>query len=165
MFRPASLRPWATPLTIGAFVLMAVSGVMMFFHVMPGYITYAHRWLSWLFLFGAGAHIILNNRALVRHLGSAWGRTSLAVFTLALIVSTFSFGQVTASQLDKRVSGRLVEARLSTLADLTRTNETGLLRRLAAHGVSARPGQTVKEIASQQRIEDLYILGLVFLEK
>lgn len=165
MFRPASLRPWATPLTIGAFVLMAVSGVMMFFHVMPGYITYAHRWLSWLFLLGAGAHIILNNRALVRHLGSAWGRTSLTVFTLALIVSTFSFGQVTAPQLERRVSEKLVEARLSTLADLTRTNQTGLLRKLAGHGVRARPDQTVKEVATEHGIEDFHILGLIFLEK
>lgn len=165
MFRPASLRPWATPLTIGAFVLMAVSGVMMFFEAMPGFVTSAHKWLSWLFLLGAGAHIILNNRALVRHLGSAWGRTSLAVFTLALIVSTFSFGQVTAPQLERRISDRLIEARLSALADMTRTDQTSLLRKLAAHGVRARPDQTVKQVAAQQGIEDFHILRLIFLEK
>ena len=165
MFRPASLRPWATPLTIGAFVLMAISGVMMFFEVMPGYVTSGHKWLSWLFLLGAGAHIILNNRALVRHLGSAWGRASLTVFTLALIVSTFSFGQVTVSQLEGRISRRLVEARLSTLADLTQTNEAGLLRKLAAHGVKARADQKVKEVAARHGIEDFHVLALVFLEK
>lgn len=162
MFRPSSLRPWATPVTIGAFVLMATSGVMMFFEVLPGYITSAHKWLSWLFLLGTGAHIILNNRALVRHLGSAWGRASLAVFTLALIVSTFSFGQVTASQFETHVSRTLVEAKLSTLADLTRTNETALLRKLAAHGVEARSNQTVKEVATRHGIEDFHVLRLVF---
>ena len=162
MFRPPSLRPWATPLTIGAFMLMAVSGVMMFFEMMPGYVTAAHKWLSWLFLVGAGAHIIVNNRAFVRHLGSAWGRASLAVFTLALLMSTFSFGQVTSSQLRSRVAHRLVEARLSTLADLTRTDHRELLRKLAAHGVEAQSNQTVKEVAAQHGIEDFHVLGLIF---
>lgn len=36
MFKSASLRSWATQLTIGTFVLMAGTGVLMFFDVVPG---------------------------------------------------------------------------------------------------------------------------------
>ena len=32
----ATLRRWATPLTIGAFMLMSIAGILMFFHINPG---------------------------------------------------------------------------------------------------------------------------------
>ncbi|MNR38623.1 hypothetical protein D3C85_1567410 [compost metagenome] len=33
--KPFTLRTWSTPLTIGSFILMAVTGVLMFFDVVP----------------------------------------------------------------------------------------------------------------------------------
>ena len=46
--KTTALRRWATPLTIGAFVFMAVTGILMFFEVRLGIIKVAHEWLSWL---------------------------------------------------------------------------------------------------------------------
>jgi len=43
-----TLRTWATPLTISAFLLMSVTGVLMFFHIEGGLTTVAHQWCSWL---------------------------------------------------------------------------------------------------------------------
>ena len=40
------VRKWATPLTIGAFFLMAATGILMFFHIDRGIISGAHEWLS-----------------------------------------------------------------------------------------------------------------------
>ncbi|MCG8276944.1 DUF4405 domain-containing protein [Stenotrophomonas sp. NLF4-10] len=68
--KPFTLRTWSTPLTIGSFILMAVTGVLMFFDVVPGYLAFAHEWFSWFFLVGAGGHIAVNFRPLVRHLQS-----------------------------------------------------------------------------------------------
>jgi len=58
--RPITVRTWATPLTIVAFLLMAVTGVLMFLDVEFRLVTIAHQWLSWLFLIGAVSHIIAN---------------------------------------------------------------------------------------------------------
>lgn len=40
-------RNWATPLTIGSFLLMAVTGLLMFFHLDTGLNKAAHEWLGW----------------------------------------------------------------------------------------------------------------------
>jgi hypothetical protein len=39
-------RDWATPLTAGAFILMASTGMPMFFHLDRGIIHLAHEWLT-----------------------------------------------------------------------------------------------------------------------
>ena len=72
MAEAITMRRWATPLTIGASVLMFGTGVMMFFDIVPGYVTFVHEWLSWLFVLGAGAHIAVNYRPFLRHLKSGW---------------------------------------------------------------------------------------------
>jgi hypothetical protein len=41
-----ALRTWATPLTMGAFLLMSTTGVLMFFKRNPGLITVVHE-TSW----------------------------------------------------------------------------------------------------------------------
>jgi hypothetical protein len=47
MAKPIPLRSWATPLTIGAFFLMAITGVLMFFEWNTGLTTVVHQWFSW----------------------------------------------------------------------------------------------------------------------
>lgn len=161
--KPFGQRTWSTPLTIGSFILMAVTGVLMFFDVVPGYISFAHEWFSWLFLLGAGGHIAVNFRPLTRHLQSNWGRTSVAVFTVVLLVSTFSFGRITAPQLKWPISNALVDAPLSALADVTRTSTDDVLGKLKAHGISATPGQSIRDLATQHEVDEFHMLGLVFL--
>lgn len=70
MAKPMGLRRWATPLIIGSFVLMAGTGVLMFFEYEGGLITVVHQWFSWIFLLGAGAHIAINLRPFQNHLRS-----------------------------------------------------------------------------------------------
>jgi hypothetical protein len=41
---------WATPLTIGTFTLMAVTGMLMFFHADIGLNKTAHEWLGWVMI-------------------------------------------------------------------------------------------------------------------
>lgn len=163
--KPFTLRTWSTPLTIGSFILMAVTGVLMFFDVVPGYLTFAHEWFSWFFLVGAGGHIAVNFRPLVRHLQSSWGRANVAIFTIILVVSTFSFGRITAPQLKWSISNALIEAPLSALADVTRTDPVELLANLKAHGVTATPDQNIKELADAHDMDEFHILGLVILRE
>lgn len=72
MAKPATVRTWATPLTIGAFLLMAATGILMFFGWNTGLTTVAHQWLSWFFLLSAGGHIAANWRPFRNHLKTGW---------------------------------------------------------------------------------------------
>lgn len=48
MFENLSPRRWATKLTIGSFLLMAGTGILMFFELDQGVVLVVHQWSSWL---------------------------------------------------------------------------------------------------------------------
>jgi hypothetical protein len=80
-------RSWITPLVIGAFVLSAVTGVLMFFHLDSGMNKLAHEWLSWAMLAAVVLHVLLNLPAFKRYLGQKTALVVIAVFALVLALS------------------------------------------------------------------------------
>jgi hypothetical protein len=162
MPNPVSLRSWATPLTIGAFVLMATTGVTMFFRMDRGLIAVVHQWVSWLFLAGVGGHAVANSRPLLNHLNSAWGKASVAVFTVILTASFFSWGFITGPQLERPIERALVTAPLYALASVARTTPDALVLRLKAHGINATGQGSVQELAATSGRGTNRLLAIVF---
>ena len=66
-------RSWATPIAAGAFLLSAVTGVLIFFHVDSGLNKAAHEWLSWLLLGGVVLHVLANLGGFKRHFATRGG--------------------------------------------------------------------------------------------
>ena len=64
------MRKWATPITIGAFILSAATGIMLFFKLDLGLTKVVHEWLSWLLVAGTIFHVIANWRFMTSYLGS-----------------------------------------------------------------------------------------------
>lgn len=158
-----SLRTWATPVTIGSFLLMSVTGILMFFDIVPGFVTFAHEWFSWVFILGTVAHIAINFRPFRNHLRSNWGRASVAAFSLVVILSVFSWGHITLPQLKWPIANALVNAPLSALAEVKRTDTDGLLQKLEKHGIKARADKSIQELAQDNGADAFHLLGLVFL--
>lgn len=160
-----SLRTWATPVTIGAFVLMAGTGVLMFFGWRGGLTEEAHEWLSWLFLAGVVAHLTVNWRPLSLHLKSRWGQRSLAAGLVLLAIAVFPSGLQTGHQLVGLVEHALVEAPLSTLASLTKVDPGELESRMKARGVTATREQSLRQIAQQNDTNERRLLSIVFMNR
>ena len=160
-----TVRSWATPLTLGAFLLMSVTGVLMFLEWEPGQMTVAHEWFSWLFLAGAGAHIAVNIRPFKNHLKSHWGRSSIAVFTLILTASAFSWGMITGPQLKRPIEQALVEAPLAALAGIAGLSPDALLARLAARGIVANGRQSIAAASAASGIDENRLLAIIFLKQ
>lgn len=157
-----SIRRWATPLTIGAIILMATTGVTMFFKLDRGLTAVVHEWASWLFLVGVGGHVVANNRPLRNHLKSGWGKISVAVFTIILVASFFSWGFITGPQLEKPIERALVTAPLSALASVTRTSPEALVLRLKGRGISATGRESVRELAATSGRGANQLLAIIF---
>ncbi|MCA9613816.1 MAG: DUF4405 domain-containing protein, partial [Myxococcales bacterium] len=83
-------REWVTPLTGGAFLLVAVTGVLMFFHVDRGLNKVAHEWLGWVLVAAVALHVVTNARALGKHLKTRRGQALVAVFVVLLGASFYS---------------------------------------------------------------------------
>jgi len=158
-----TLRTWATPVTIGAFVLMAATGVLMFFGWRGGLTSEAHEWLSWLFLAGVAAHLVVNWRPLTLHLKSRWGRISLAAAVVMLAVAVLPTGLRTGHRLHGLVEQAVAEAPLATLADLAKVAPGELERRLKARGITATLQQSARQLAEQNNVSEQAVLSLVFL--
>lgn len=86
---PRNLRAWATPLTIGAFGLMAVSGTLMFFHLNTPLQESVHAWTGWLMVAGVLLHASANWAGFSRYFRS-FGRAPMFV-ALATIVLAGSY--------------------------------------------------------------------------
>ena len=163
MRKPITVRTWATPLTIGSFLLMAATGLLLFFEWNTGVTTVAHQWFSWFFLAGVAGHLAINFRPLKNHLKSAWGRASIAIFTAALVASVFSWGQITGPQLERPIMEALVDAPLSALAEMTHREPEALVRELEANGLSAATGDKLAIVAEKNGVGVNRLLGLIFM--
>ena len=157
------VRKWATPLTIGAFFLMAATGILMFFNIDRGLTSGMHEWLSWLFLVGIVAHVIANFRPFKDCLRSGWGRTSVSVFGIVLVASFFTWGARTGGQFLAAIQKGLVGVPLTTLAAMTRTKPDVLVQRLNAHGIAFRKEQTIRDVVGDSARKQLQVLEVVFL--
>lgn len=160
-----SLRSWSTPLTVGAFFLMAATGVLMFFGWNVGLITVVHQWLSWTFLVGAFGHIVANIRPLTNHLSSRAGKIIVIAFSAILIASFFTWGLVTGPQLERPIVLALVNTPLSTLATMTNTSTGALIERFKDHGIVANSDQSINDLSRATGTGINRLLGIVFLKE
>lgn len=157
-----TLRSWATPLTIGSFLLISATGILMFFEWERGLMTVAHQWLSWLLVIAVAGHIVVNLRPLKSHLRSRWGKASVAVFAAILAASASSWGMITGPQIKRPIEQALVDAPLSALAGVTRTPPQTVVERLGARGIAAGPDQSIGAIAQASGVDENRLLAIVF---
>lgn len=155
-------RTWATPLTIGSFLLISATGILMFLEWERGLMTVVHQWFSWAFVAGAAGHIAVNIRPLKNHLRSRWGKASVILFAAILAISFFSWGTVTGPQIKRPIERALVEAPLAALAGVTRTPPEALLQRLDARGIAAVAHQSIGELAQATGVDENRLLAIAF---
>lgn len=87
-------RDWATPLTIGAFAIMSVTGVLMFFHLDTGLNKSVHEWAGWAMVTGVAAHVAVNWKAFKRYfISSRLGQVIISVGVLVLAASFTSLSR------------------------------------------------------------------------
>jgi hypothetical protein len=172
--RPESkktLRSWLTPITIGSFLLIGVTGLLMFFKVRGTLIVVTHEWLSPVFVVGACLHTWLNWGALRTHLSRARGLVIVGLFAAPLAVCLVPFDEVSEiarehghgqESIGRRAAEVLLKARISTVAELTGRTPQQLRDSLGRHGVRVTSDDfTLGEAGRQSQIHPARVLGAV----
>lgn len=139
-------RNWVTPLTAGAFLLSAVTGVLIFFHVETGANKFMHEWLGWVLLVGAALHVLVNFGGLKSHLATARGKWVIGVFMLVLAASFIPLGGADEPPFVQPIRA-LSQAPLSTLAQVAQTTPENLRDRMVKQGL--------QPTSDQQSLSDL----------
>ena len=164
IFKNPSLRNWATPLTISTLIVMSVTGILMFFEQESfGLITVVHQWISLIFILGITGHIFANIRPFKSHIKTSLGKVSILAFTLILLASFYSWGLITGPQLERPIEHALVEAPLSALALVIKTEPGRLIQKLRNHGISESTELSIHDLVILHGIDENEVLGIIFL--
>lgn len=85
-------RSWVTPLVAGSFLLMGVTGILMFFHWDSGLNKTAHEWLGWAMVIAVTLHVTVNFQGFKNMFRTGLGKGILALFALILALSFLNLG-------------------------------------------------------------------------
>jgi hypothetical protein len=171
------LRSWVTPITLGSFLLIGVTGLLMFFKVRSSLIVVAHEWLSPIFLVGSCVHTVLNWSAVRAHLSRVRGLVIVGLFAVLLVLSLVPFDEAVAiarahghGDGEHGSAGRaaevLLRARVSTLAELTGRTPERLRDRLRRYGIRVPTDEvTLAEAVRQSHAHPVQALDALLEEE
>jgi len=167
MFNSAKIRSWATPLTIGAFALSAISGVMMFFHVNSAPVKGIHEWGSWFLVIGGLFHVIGSWRPFIRYFSKPAAKAIMTAFALLIIVFFIPIGGNTEGHSRKLppalLSRALPEATFASMAGIAQHNPEELIKEFESKGIVIKDRkETIRNIAADNKKEDVEILNMIF---
>lgn len=157
------LAAWAGPVTIGSFAVVAVTGVLMFFHLNVGLVKLAHEWLSWLLVVGAVAHIALNWKPFLGYFRRPLALGVIVVFLALGALSLVPLGGGGARPPFMEISRAMENCPLTLAAELAGKPREALIGDLTAHGVHVHSGeQTLAEIATDNGVRAAEVMSHVF---
>jgi hypothetical protein len=151
-------REWATPLTIGAFALMAATGTAMFFHLNNGLQKEIHEWAGWAMVAAVGCHVVVNAASFKKHLRWPGQGALLVLGLLAFTLLTFvpwgaDGGQETSPPA---VAMRaLTQAPLREVAPLFHKSPEEALKALSAAGIAAHDADETLAMLTHGDREDV----------
>lgn len=161
------MRKWATPLVVGTFALVAVSGVLMFFHAASPFAREAHEVLSLVLVAAALVHTLANVKGLGVALRPWLARGFVAVFVVLAVVAAIP---AQSGGRDGRREGppefRVVEvvmdAPLDRIAVLLERSPADLAKAMEREGLKL-PGEkaSVREIARANEREPRAVLAAI----
>ena len=142
-------RSWVTPLVAGSFFLMAVTGILMFFHWDTGLNKVVHEWLGWAMVIAVVLHVLVNFQGFKNMFRTTMGKGILGLFSLILVLSFFNLSGNSDGGKPPFMSSVnvLSNASITELSQVSHIDEQTLLNRLQQSGVTSATSQsTVKQL-------------------
>lgn len=157
-------REWATPLTIGSFLLIAVTGVLMFFHLDSGLNKLAHEWLGWAMLAAVGLHAAMHLKSFKRHFTRPASLVVIGAF-VALLAASFIAPPGKPSKPPHVLAAQAVlDAPLPQVAALAGKDTEALLAQLQAAGIAAAADRSLRAASGPERGQQMKALGIAFAQ-
>lgn len=157
------MKSWATPLAIGSFIILAVTGLLMFFKIEGGYIKPVHEWLSWLMVAGVVLHTVANWKAFLSYFSKIPAVSIISVGIVVTALAVFMPASREGGNPKIKMMKAIESARLETVAELAGKESEEIVTTLEKKGISVSdPSMTIRQIAKQNQKKEMEVLGLVF---
>jgi hypothetical protein len=158
------LRRLTTPLITVTFLVVAVSGILMLFHIQDAVLRGPHEIFCILFVIASVTHVILNWKALVAHLRKrAFWICSAVTIAVAAVVLAGAMHHAEGEVGPQEVVRVIEAARIDRLAPLVGTTPDELVIRLQRAGMNVTgPTVTLRAVseASQRPIQEVVAVAL-----
>ena len=158
----ATLRRWATPMTIGAFMLMSITGILMFFHIQLGITKVAHEWLSWAMVIAVSLHVVTNWKVFARYFSQKAAVGIIGLFAVLLLTSMLIPGgdERRGPPGAMQASKVLMNAPLDKLAGITGNTLEGLQVKLQQQGLKLDATMvSLDDVAKQNQRNPVEVLN------
>jgi hypothetical protein len=157
-----TLRDWATPLTIGSFTLIAITGVLMFFHLDTGLNKAAHEWLGWALLAGVILHASVNLGAFKRYFQRRGAQLVIGLFIALLGLSFVSLPGSESKPPYIKATEALLAAPVSVVAQVAGKDTQFLLNQFRQAGIQVTAEQNLAQTLGDDRKQRMRALSLAF---
>lgn len=138
-------REYATSLTAVTFLVIAISGVMMYFHLLDNYVKEMHEIIGLVFVGGVALHLSANWAAMKNYFPKSVFRIMAAVMLIVAI------GFIATAKSGKSPKGQIIDAVLKAPIEQSFPilgNDLSIsTQKLAQAGIQVSQAKTIDEIA------------------
>ena len=148
--KPITTRAWSTPLIIACSLVVAISGILMFFHWAEGSVKSMHEWLGLLFVAAIVLHLLNHWRPFSRYFSDQQAIAVLAVvFSLAAGWLAVGGDEGKGKNPMRQLAAKVQQAPLTSVAILMNQSSAEAIAQLQLAGI-----QTASELQSLEEIAD-----------
>ncbi|HEY8401666.1 MAG TPA: DUF4405 domain-containing protein [Cytophagaceae bacterium] len=152
-------RDYITPFISLTFLVVGLSGLLMFFHLFDGYTEVVHEYLGMFFFICAVFHIIVNWKALRNHFKKGvFIPALLAILAVSLI---FIVGESMYPPIDLTIINKIVKAPISDAFKALEVDYFIVSERLESNGISIDGATTIEAIWVNNNVDPEKVIDLI----
>jgi hypothetical protein len=154
------IRDYATSFTTLMFLVIGISGVMMFFHFYDKYVKELHEILGLVFVAAALFHVIANWKAMKNYFSK---KVFLFAITTTIVVSSvFVINSLGKGENPKGVMmGRVLNGPSAITFQLLNGDYNKAVEKLKAQNIIVGEGKSISEIAKENKTSPFKIVSIV----
>lgn len=152
-------RSFITPLITIIFLVVALSGLLMFFHIFDGYTEVVHEILGVIFVVFSVLHVILNWKALKIHFKKRV--FILSTIVVAVISSLLVIQQQKSPKFDTILIERITNAPIEDVLKVLQVDSIVVVKRLEENGISFIEGASMEEIWINNKVSPKKLFDLI----
>lgn len=137
-------RNYITPFISLTFLIIGITGILMFFHLFDGYTEVVHEILGLFFVICAIFHIMVNWKALKFHFKKGvFIPTALALASISVILVVLQYYN---PKVDTIVLGRIIKAPVGDVFRALQVDSAEVVNKLYTNGISIQGVETLEDI-------------------
>ena len=152
-------RNYVTPFISLVFLVVGLSGLLMFFHLFDGYTEVVHELLGLFFIICAIFHIVLNWKALKIHFKrGVFIPALLGVLTISV---TLIIAEVMNPPVDIIIINKLIKAPINDAFKALDVDYFAASKRLETNGISIGKAKTIEDIWINNNVDPEKVIELI----